>query len=59
MLNIDCFPNPCQNGGACAAGSESYTCICTAGFEGTNCEKSYMCSGSSTTDSMLNNRKII
>jgi hypothetical protein len=33
-----CSPNPCQNGGSCASSGSSYTCTCTGGFTGTNCE---------------------
>jgi Notch-like protein len=33
-----CSPNPCQNAGTCAVNGSSYTCTCTDGFEGTNCE---------------------
>lgn len=33
-----CEPNPCQNGGSCAASGSSHTCTCTGGFTGTNCE---------------------
>ena len=36
----DCHPNPCQNGGHCTDGVNSYTCTCAAGFDGTNCETS-------------------
>jgi len=34
----DCDPNPCQNGGTCNDGVDSYTCSCLAGYTGTNCE---------------------
>ncbi|MFT3771512.1 MAG: calcium-binding EGF-like domain-containing protein [Minicystis sp.] len=34
----DCASNPCQNGGTCTDGVNSYTCACPAGFTGTNCD---------------------
>ncbi len=34
----ECAPNPCQNGGTCTDGDNSYTCACPAGWEGANCE---------------------
>ncbi|MFE8596283.1 LamG-like jellyroll fold domain-containing protein [Archangium violaceum] len=34
----DCSPNPCQNGGTCVDGVNSYTCQCPSGWTGTNCE---------------------
>ena len=38
-LDIDnCSPNPCNNGGACTDGVDSYTCTCVAGFTGDICE---------------------
>ena len=33
-----CNPTPCQNGGTCAVSGTSYTCSCTSGYGGTNCE---------------------
>ncbi|ELT98502.1 hypothetical protein CAPTEDRAFT_178659, partial [Capitella teleta] len=34
-----CESNPCKNGGLCVAqGSTSFTCDCSAGFEGSTCE---------------------
>ena len=34
----DCALNPCQNGGSCVDGVDSFTCFCDAGFEGVNCQ---------------------
>ena len=36
----ECAPAPCQNGGACIDGVNTYTCECAAGYEGANCETS-------------------
>lgn len=33
----DCVLNPCQNGGFCTDGVNSYTCLCQSGFNGKNC----------------------
>ncbi|XP_078660964.1 uncharacterized protein LOC144905260 [Branchiostoma floridae x Branchiostoma belcheri] len=41
LCNIDiddCSSNPCQNGGVCSDGVNSYTCSCPAGFGGDNCQ---------------------
>jgi Notch-like protein len=45
MQTIDpCVPNPCQNGGACnASGPATYSCVCTTGYSGTNCETPFDC----------------
>jgi len=32
-----CAPNPCQNGGACIDGVNSYACQCAGGYTGPNC----------------------
>ena len=33
----DCDSSPCQNGGQCIDGIESYHCRCAIGFGGKNC----------------------
>ena len=39
--NVDeCVSQPCQNGATCIDGDDMYTCVCTTGFVGTNCEES-------------------
>ncbi|CAH1268604.1 CLEC4M [Branchiostoma lanceolatum] len=34
----ECQSNPCQNGGVCVDGVNSYSCNCAAGFGGVNCD---------------------
>ena len=34
----DCEPNPCEHGGTCTDGVNSYTCECVDGYTGVNCE---------------------
>ena len=34
----ECSGSPCRNGGTCRDGCASYTCQCTSGYTGTNCE---------------------
>ena len=34
----DCADEPCQNGGQCEDGVNSYTCTCKPGYTGDNCE---------------------
>ena len=33
-----CISDPCQFGGTCVDNGGVYTCVCVAGFTGTNCE---------------------
>jgi len=33
-----CDPNPCVNGGACSNGQDGYSCSCTTGWTGANCD---------------------
>ena len=38
MTEIDeCEPNPCENGGTCTDGINSYTCKCVDGYTGVDC----------------------
>ena len=34
----ECAPTPCQNGGVCTDGYNSYTCECDAIYAGDSCE---------------------
>ena len=34
----ECDSSPCQNGGTCVDGINSYTCNCKKGYIGSNCE---------------------
>ena len=36
----DCKPSPCQNGGTCIDGVNSYTCKCRKKYAGKHCENS-------------------
>ena len=36
----ECASRPCQNGGQCTDGINSYTCQCPPGYTGTNCDQS-------------------
>ena len=41
----ECSPNPCDNGGNCTDGDNSYSCECADGYKGTDC-------GMNTIDSL-------
>ncbi|XP_072021040.1 uncharacterized protein [Amphiura filiformis] len=34
----ECAEEPCQNGGICVDGDGYYTCLCTGGYRGTQCQ---------------------
>ena len=36
----ECVSGPCQNGGSCVDGVDSYECNCSDGWAGENCETS-------------------
>ena len=36
----DCRPNPCNNGGSCTDGVNTFSCNCATGFTGTTCDTS-------------------
>ena len=39
LIDIDeCSSDPCQNGAKCTNNVNGYTCNCTAGLEGDNCQ---------------------
>jgi len=35
----ECSSNPCVNGGTCTDQVNGYTCACTAGWQGADCDK--------------------
>ncbi|XP_053376814.1 delta-like protein C [Mercenaria mercenaria] len=39
-----CNTSPCKNNGTCVEGADNYTCSCTDGFRGRNCEELDRCS---------------
>ena len=41
LLQSACLNNPCKNNGTCQTGftDRGYRCVCTAGFEGHNCQR--------------------
>ena len=39
----DCDPYPCVNNGTCIDGVNNYSCACSPGFEGRNCNISKCC----------------
>ncbi|XP_019645238.1 PREDICTED: fibropellin-1-like, partial [Branchiostoma belcheri] len=36
----DCIPGPCDNGGTCVDGDNTYSCVCPPGFKGERCQTS-------------------
>ena len=45
IADIDeCSPDPCQNGGKCVDGIDSYSCECVTGFTGDTCGESKLSS---------------
>jgi len=51
----DCAGNPCQNGGTCVDGFDSYTCSCVGGYIGDNCEVAWPPPGFSCTGTVCAN----
>ena len=49
VIDDPCFSNPCLNGGTCTRVGNSYNCVCTEGYEGTNCDRLVTSSTSTTT----------
>ena len=39
----DCSPNPCEHGGSCTDGVNSYDCDCLTGYTGVNCQTGTKC----------------
>ena len=39
----DCSPNPCEHGGSCTDGVNSYDCDCVTGYTGSNCQTGTEC----------------
>lgn len=37
-----CHSGPCENGASCVGNHKNYTCICSKGWEGKNCEITYI-----------------
>ncbi|KAH3701912.1 hypothetical protein DPMN_076908 [Dreissena polymorpha] len=35
----ECATNPCKNGATCNNLLNNYTCTCTGGWQGTNCDQ--------------------
>lgn len=44
ILSNECSPNPCQNGGECVDGFQSYTCVCPPLTAGAQCQTLTACS---------------
>lgn len=45
-MAMPCDPNPCMNGGRCSEAGDSYSCSCSDGFIGEECETVDACAGS-------------
>ena len=44
LLDIDeCSSGPCQNDGTCTDGIDEYTCNCSIGYTGADCETGILC----------------
>ncbi|KAH3831282.1 hypothetical protein DPMN_104544 [Dreissena polymorpha] len=40
LTDIDeCATNPCKNDATCINGQNKYTCTCSGGWQGTNCDQ--------------------
>ena len=63
MINkiLECYLNPCQNGGMCVelSYSTSYSCVCSIGFYGVNCQYSRLNSTIFVNSTILTNEQSI
>ena len=39
IVNLECDPQPCQNGGTCVEREIGYHCSCPLGYTGKQCEE--------------------